>query len=151
MVSGAAISSRGLPSALIPNAISTSPVAGWPARAVAPGCAGGDGAAVPAGVISGPDRRDAGVASGYGAPLDRPVQQQGGGGLAGLPRCGQPPLGRRRLTRRITALLERPGPWTLPRIWRYLGPAAGRHADVVPAGAAGGDLAAAQAGRPRRP
>ena len=50
MVSGAAISSRGLPSALIPNAISTSPVAGWPARAVAPGGAGGDGAAVPAGL-----------------------------------------------------------------------------------------------------
>ena len=76
---------------------------------------------------------------------------KGAAGLAGLPRCGRPPLGRRRLTRRIAALLERPGPWTLPRIWRYLGPAAGRHADVVPAGAAGGDLAAAQAGRPRRP
>jgi hypothetical protein len=31
------------------------------------------------------------------------------------------------------------------------GPAAGQHAHVVPAGAAGGDLAAAQADRPRRP
>ena len=50
MVSGAAISSRGLSSAWIPNAISTSPVAGWPARAVAPGGAGGDGAAVPQGL-----------------------------------------------------------------------------------------------------
>ena len=42
-------------------------------------------------------------------------------GLADLPRCGRPPRGGRRLTRRIAALLERPGPWTLPRIWRYLG------------------------------
>ena len=45
-------------------------------------------------------------------------------GLAGLvdrPRCGRPRLGGRRLTRRIAALLARPGPWTLPRIRRYLG------------------------------
>jgi transposase len=46
---------------------------------------------------------------------------EGLAGLAGRPRCGRPPLGGRRLTRRIAALLERPGPWTLPRIWRYLG------------------------------
>ena len=30
-------------------------------------------------------------------------------------------LGGRRLTSRISSLLERPGPWTLPRIRRYLG------------------------------
>jgi transposase len=30
-------------------------------------------------------------------------------------------LGGRRLASRVAALLERPGPWTLPRIWRYLG------------------------------
>jgi transposase len=42
-------------------------------------------------------------------------------GLADRPRCGRPPLGGRRLTRRIAALLAGPGPWTLPRIWRYLG------------------------------
>jgi transposase len=46
------------------------------------------------------------------------------GGVAGLadrPRCGRPRLGGRRLTRRIAALLEQPGPWTVPRLWRYLG------------------------------
>src|SRR5258706_5728483 len=37
-------------------------------------------------------------------------------GLADRPRCGRPSLGGRRLARRIAALLERPGPWTLPRI-----------------------------------
>ena len=42
-------------------------------------------------------------------------------GLADRPRSGRPPLGGKRLTRRIAALLDRPGPWTLPRIWRYLG------------------------------
>jgi transposase len=42
-------------------------------------------------------------------------------GLADRPRCGRPPLGGKRLARRIAALLQRPGPWTLPRIWRYLG------------------------------
>ena len=46
------------------------------------------------------------------------------GGLAGLadrPRCGRPRLGGKRLARRIAALLERPGLWTLPRLWRCLG------------------------------
>jgi len=42
-------------------------------------------------------------------------------GLAGPPRCGRPPLGGTRLASRIAGLLARPGPWTLPRIWRYLG------------------------------
>ena len=42
-------------------------------------------------------------------------------GLAGRPRYGRPPLGGRRLTRRIAPLLEVPRPWTLLRIWRYLG------------------------------
>jgi hypothetical protein len=36
-------------------------------------------------------------------------------GLADRPRCGRPRLGGRRLTSRIAALLERPGPWTLLR------------------------------------
>jgi len=47
--------------------------------------------------------------------------QEGAAGLADRPRCGRPRLGGPRLTRRITALLGRPGPWTLPRIRRYLG------------------------------
>ncbi|QLE75740.1 helix-turn-helix domain-containing protein [Streptomyces rectiverticillatus] len=42
-------------------------------------------------------------------------------GPADRPRCGRPRLGGRRLTQRIAALLERPGPWTIPRLWRYLG------------------------------
>jgi transposase len=45
---------------------------------------------------------------------------EGAAGLADRPRCGRPRLGGRRLTRRITALLKQPGPWTVPRIRRYL-------------------------------
>jgi len=45
----------------------------------------------------------------------------GAAGLADRPRCGRPRLGGRRLTGRIAAVLGRPGPWTLPRIRRYLG------------------------------
>ena len=46
---------------------------------------------------------------------------EGAAGLADRPRCGRPRLGGQRLTGRIAALLARPGPWTLPRIRRYLG------------------------------
>src|SRR5215470_14196179 len=46
---------------------------------------------------------------------------EGLAGLADRPRPGRPPLGGKRLASRIAALLGRPGPWTLPRIWRYLG------------------------------
>jgi transposase len=46
---------------------------------------------------------------------------EGQAGLADRPRCGRPALGGRKLTGRITTLLARPGPWTLPRIRRYLG------------------------------
>jgi transposase len=46
---------------------------------------------------------------------------EGLAGLADRPRSGRPRLGGRRLTRRIAALLARPGPWTLPRIRRCLG------------------------------
>ena len=46
---------------------------------------------------------------------------EGLAGLADRPRCGRPVLGGPRLTGRIAALLGRPGPWTLPRIRRYLG------------------------------
>jgi transposase len=47
--------------------------------------------------------------------------REGAAGLADRPRCGRPRLGGRRLTRRIAALLKQPGPWTVRRIWRYLG------------------------------
>jgi transposase len=46
---------------------------------------------------------------------------EGMAGLADRPRSGRPRLGGRRLASRIAALLDRPGPWTLPRIWRCLG------------------------------
>src|SRR6266568_3182944 len=46
---------------------------------------------------------------------------EGMAGLADRPRPGRPRLGGRQLTSRIAALLGRPGPWTLPRIGRYLG------------------------------
>jgi transposase len=47
--------------------------------------------------------------------------REGMAGLADRPRCGRSRLGGQRLARRIAALLARPGPWTLPRIGRYLG------------------------------
>jgi hypothetical protein len=46
---------------------------------------------------------------------------EGVAGLADRPRCGRPRLGGPRLGQRITALLKQPGPWTVRRIWRYLG------------------------------
>jgi transposase len=46
---------------------------------------------------------------------------EGLAGLADRPRCGRPPAGGRWLSRRTAALLQRPGPWTLPRIWHHLG------------------------------
>jgi hypothetical protein len=46
---------------------------------------------------------------------------EGVAGLADRPHCGRPRLGGRRLGPRITALLQQPGPWTVPRIRRYLG------------------------------
>ena len=46
---------------------------------------------------------------------------EGLAGLADRPRSGRPRLGGCRLPRRIAALLKQPGPWTLPRIRRYLG------------------------------
>jgi len=46
---------------------------------------------------------------------------EGLAGLADRPRSGRPRIGGRRLASRIAALLGRPGPWTLPRIRRYLG------------------------------
>jgi transposase len=49
-------------------------------------------------------------------------------GLADRPRPGRPRLGGRRLTDRIAALLARPGPWTIGRLWRLLNrPALSRH------------------------
>jgi transposase len=66
----------------------------------------------------------AGLLECHPATVRRWIGRFNGEGLAGLadrPRCGRPPLGGRRLARRIAALLARPGPWTLPRIWRYLG------------------------------
>jgi hypothetical protein len=46
---------------------------------------------------------------------------EGLAGLADRSRPGRPPLGGARLASRIAALLAQPGPWALPRIWRYLG------------------------------
>jgi transposase len=46
---------------------------------------------------------------------------EGLAGLADRPRSGRPRIGGRALARRISTLLGRPGPWTLPRIRRCLG------------------------------
>ncbi|HEY2442744.1 MAG TPA: IS630 family transposase [Streptosporangiaceae bacterium] len=70
-----------------------------------------------------PPARIAGLLGCHPATVRRWIGRFNAEGLAGLadrPRCGRPRLGGR-LSRRIAALLERPGPWTLPRIWRYLG------------------------------
>ncbi|MDO0930512.1 helix-turn-helix domain-containing protein [Streptomyces sp. DG2A-72] len=42
-------------------------------------------------------------------------------GLADHPRCGRPRMGGNRLRARSTALLKQPEPWTVPRLYRYLG------------------------------
>ncbi len=76
---------------------------------------------------------------------------EGLAGLADRPRSGRPRLGGPRLTRRIAALLARPGPRVAAPDPPLPGLAAGQPADAVPAGAAGRDLAAAEADRPRRP
>jgi transposase len=58
------------------------------------------------------------------ATVRRWIGRFNAGGLAGLadrPRSGRPRLGGCRLTGRIATLLQCPGPWTLPRIRRYLG------------------------------
>ena len=95
--------------------------AGWPAGPVAAGGAGGDGAAVAARVTA---AQIAELLDCHPATVRRWISRFSSEGLAGLadrPRCGRPALGGRRLTGRIAALLARPGPWTLPRIRRYLG------------------------------
>ncbi|MFI6887398.1 IS630 family transposase [Streptosporangium canum] len=51
--------------------------------------------------------------------IDR-FNRHGMAGLADRPRPGRPHLGGQRLTDRIAALLARPGPWTIPRLWRLL-------------------------------
>jgi len=76
---------------------------------------------------------------------------EGMAGPADRPRCGRPRLGGRRLTSRIAALLARPGLWTLPRIWRYLGRPQVSMRTLYRRVAPGGHLAAAEADRPRRP
>jgi transposase len=66
----------------------------------------------------------AGLPPCHPATVRRWISRFNGEGLAGRadrPRPGRPRLGGQRLTRRIAALLGRPGPWTLPRIRRYLG------------------------------
>ena len=88
------------------------------------------------------------------ATVRRWISRFNGEGLAGLadrPRCGRPRLGGQRLTGRIAALLARPGPVDPAADPAVPGLAAGQPADAVPAGPAGGDLAAAEADRPRRP
>ncbi|MEV8636056.1 IS630 family transposase [Streptosporangium sp. NPDC051023] len=47
--------------------------------------------------------------------------RHGSAGLADRPRCGRPCTGGPRLLVRMAALLERAGPWTVPRLWQYLG------------------------------
>ena len=88
------------------------------------------------------------------ATVRRWIGRFNGEGLAGLadrPRSGRPALGGRRLTGRIAALLARPRLWNPAADPAVPGLAADQHADAIPAGPAGGDLAAAEADRPRRP
>src|SRR5579863_167380 len=113
------------------------------AGAVAAGGAGGDGAVVAAGVITGPDRSAAGVSSGHSAPLDRPVQRGGLSGAGGSAPGWASPAGwqaagqENRCAAGAARTLGAAADLALP------GPAAGQYADVVPAGTAGGGVAAA--------
>ena len=77
--------------------------------------------------------------------------REGAAGLADRPRSGRPRLDGRRLTGRIAALLARPGPWTLPRIRRYLSWPQVSPWTLYRRVRLGRDLAAAQVDRPRRP
>nr|WP_157254929.1 helix-turn-helix domain-containing protein [Nonomuraea typhae] len=47
--------------------------------------------------------------------------EHGSAALADRPRPGRPRNGGSGLLDRIVVLLERAGPWTVPRLWRYLG------------------------------
>ena len=124
---------------------------GRPARPVAAGHPGGDGAAVAARLTA---AQIAELLDCHPATVRRWISRFNAEGLAGLadrPRSGRPRLGGRRLTSRIAALLARPGPVDPAADPAVPGLAAGQPADAVPAGPAGGDLAAAEADRPRRP
>jgi transposase len=71
-----------------------------------------------------PAAQIAGLLECHPATVRRCISRFSSEGLAGLAdwrRCGRPRVGGKRLASRICALLDRPGPWTLPRIWRYLG------------------------------
>src|SRR5258707_7822180 len=76
---------------------------------------------------------------------------EGMAGLADRPRPGRPRLGGRRLAGRIAALLQRPGPWTLPRIRRYPGWPQVSMRTLHRRAPAGAVLAAAQTGPPGGP
>lgn len=82
---------------------------------------GGNGPAVAARINASPDRGAAGLPPATVRRWISRFNSEGPTGLADRPRCGRPRIGGRRLTSRITALLGCPGPWTLPRIRRYLG------------------------------
>jgi len=88
---------------------------------VAAGHPGGDGAAIAHGLAP---AQIAELLDCHPATVRRWIIRFNDEGLAGLadrPRSGRPRLGGRRLPGRIAALPGRPGPWTLPRIRRYLG------------------------------
>jgi len=77
---------------------------------------------------------------------------EGMAGLADRPRSGRPAPGGRRLAGRPDRRAAcPPGPVDPAADPPVPGLAAGQPADAVPAGPAGGDLAAAEADRPRRP
>ncbi len=88
---------------------------------MAAGHSGGDGPAVTARITA---VQIAELLDCHPATVRRWISRFNAEGAAGLddrPRSGRPRLGDRQLTRRIAALLARPGPWTLPRIRRHLG------------------------------
>ena len=88
---------------------------------MAAGHPGGDGAAVASRVTAIADPKAAGLPPGHRAAGSAGSTPRAWPGWPTGPRSGRPSLGGRRLTSRIAALLERSGPWTLPRIHHYLG------------------------------
>ncbi len=82
------------------------------------------------------------------------IARHEGEGVAGLPdrpRSGRPRIGSPGLGQRIAALLATPKAWTTARIWRALGRPKLSLRIVLPAHTRTGPMAAAAAGRQRRP
>jgi len=91
------------------------------------------------------DRSVAGLPPGHGAPLDQPVQRRRNLGAGRSAAVWTAPAGRTPAGRPDRSAAQAPGPVDAAADPAVLRLAAGQHADAVPAGPPGRDLAAAKA------